>query len=223
MYFVVNKKSVQEFISIAEDCAFVVNKFSNVYDIKDLDVMISFKYFTLILFGVLTFVPVAVSSQNYYKGGGDVLFISEAPLEVIKAESSQLEGVIDLDKMKFAFKIKVNTFDGFNSSLQKDHFNEHYLETDLYPEATFTGSIILDEPCLSNCSSSGIFKGKFTIHNESKIEVIPVSFKIKADTVFISSQFNVLLSDFNIKIPRIVQSKISPDIDVVVELELNKI
>mgnify|MGYP006284158707 CR=1 FL=1 len=164
-----------------------------------------------------------LTGQNLYRGSGEVLFISDAPLEVIKAESSKLKGIVDLDKLKFAFKIQVISFEGFNSALQKDHFNEHYLETDKYPEATFTGIIILDETCSSDCTTSGIFKGKFSIHNESKIEAIPVSFKIKDNSIFISSQFSVLLSDYNIKIPRIVQSKISPEIDVAIEARLDNI
>ena len=192
-------------------------------NLKDQDLMINLKRFKLICFVAFMFNVAAVFSQNYYKGTGDVLFISEAPLEVIRAESAQLEGIVDLDKMKFAFKIKVNTFEGFNSSLQKEHFNEHYLETEKYPDATFTGKIILDEACVSNCTTSGVFKGKLSIHNESKVESIPVSFKISGTRIFISSQFKVLLADYNIKIPRIVQSKISPEISVAIEAELNKI
>jgi len=181
------------------------------------------KRFIPVFILVVTLTTNTVISQNYYKGTGDVLFISEAPLEVIRAESSNLEGIVDLDKMKFAFKIKVNTFDGFNSALQKEHFNEHYLETEKYPEATFTGKIILDDKCESNCTTSGVFKGTFTIHGESKVELIPVSFKLNGNNIFISSQFEILLSDYNIKIPRIVQSKISPEIDVAIETELNKL
>jgi len=171
----------------------------------------------------LLFCCILLHAQNLYKGQGNVMFISDAPLEVIRAESKQLDGILNLSKMQFAFKINVSSFDGFNSGLQKEHFNEHYLETEKYSDATFTGKLILDEDCFSDCSTSGISKGKLNIHNETQIVSIPVSFSIKNEKIYLSSQFSILLADFNIKIPRIVESKIAPEIDVVVEIEMKKL
>ena len=73
---------------------------------------------------------------------GHVSFTSEAPLEVIKANSKQLRGAMNLDENTFAFVVSTRSFEGFNSPLQKEHFNEKYLESDLYPNTTFTGKII---------------------------------------------------------------------------------
>jgi DNA topoisomerase IA len=52
---------------------------------------------------------------------------------VIKAESNKLTGIIDITENKFAFSVKLLTFEGFNSALQKEHFNENYMETTKYP------------------------------------------------------------------------------------------
>lgn len=169
---------------------------------------------------IFLFFFMSIYSQKLYKGQGNVLFVSDAPLEVIRAESKNLAGIIDFSKMQFAFKINVSSFDGFNSGLQKEHFNEHYLETEKYPDATFTGKLILDEECSKNCSTSGVSKGKLTIHNQTQIVSFPISFKLKDSVIYLSSQFNVLLDDYNIKIPRIVEAKISPEINVTVEIEL---
>ena len=171
---------------------------------------------------IVLLISACVRAQTIYKGGGKVSFISEAPLETIEAESNILAGIIDKSKMNFAFKLNVSSFDGFNSALQKEHFKEHYLETRKYPDATFLGKIILDNPCKSQCKTKAICKGKFKIHGITQIVSIPVDYEIKNNIIYISGDFKVLLSDYKIKIPRIVQAKISPEILVYVDIEMMK-
>lgn len=161
-------------------------------------------------------------AQDYYKGSGKVMFVSEAPLEVIRAESENLDGIIDLSKMNFAFKINMSSFEGFNSALQQEHFNEHYLETEKYPSATFTGKIILNEDCSQDCVTSAVAKGKFKIHGVTQIVNLQLSYRIQDEVIYLTSNFIVLLADYNIKIPRIVHAKISPEIEVNVEIELKQ-
>lgn len=64
------------------------------------------------------------------------------PLELIEARSIELKGLIDPAKQTFAFSVSTNSFEGFNSKLQREHFNENYLESAKYPKSTFTGKII---------------------------------------------------------------------------------
>ena len=83
-------------------------------------------------------------SQLYTVTNGKISFRSDAPLEVIRASSSEMIGLIDIDKKNFSLKVQVHSFQGFNSPLQKEHFNENYMESDKYPEASFKGKIIED-------------------------------------------------------------------------------
>ena len=162
-----------------------------------------------------------VFAQNYaqslYRGNGKVSFISDAPLEIIKVESDELQGIVDTSKMNFAFAIDMTSFQGFNSPLQKEHFNEHYLDTKKHPKATFLGSIVTSDNCDNGCDTDAICKGKFTIHGVTKIVTIPVHLTIDEGVLKISGEFLVRLSDYNIKIPRIVQAKIASEIKVTVE------
>jgi len=173
---------------------------------------------------ILTFLCMSqiTLAQDYYKGSGKVMFVSEAPLEVIRAESEDLNGIIDVSKLSFAFKINMSSFQGFNSALQQEHFNEHYLETENYPNATFTGKIILDEDCTQDCATSAVAKGKFKIHGVNQIVNLPLSYRILDEVIYLTSNFIVLLADYDIKIPRIVHAKISPEIEVNVEIELKQ-
>ena len=75
---------------------------------------------------------------------GTIIFWSDAPLELIKASSNQLKGIFNAEQKQFAFTLNVNTFKGFNSPLQQEHFNENYLESTKYPRASFEGKIIED-------------------------------------------------------------------------------
>src|SRR5688500_18189253 len=83
-------------------------------------------------------------SQIYTCKDGHTKFTSEAPLELIKAQSDKTTGVLDCSTKNVAFSIDVESFDGFNSGLQKEHFRENYMETEKYPKATFKGKIIED-------------------------------------------------------------------------------
>src|SRR6187402_413698 len=69
-------------------------------------------------------------------------FTSNAPLEIIKATSTDLKGAIIPSTNQFIFKVLVKSFVGFNNRLQMEHFNEKYMESETYPWATFTGKII---------------------------------------------------------------------------------
>ena len=64
-----------------------------------------------------------------------VIFESNAALEKIKAKSNHLRGVVNTNNNTFSFAIQLNSFQGFNSELQLEHYNENYVESNLYKEA----------------------------------------------------------------------------------------
>src|SRR6476469_7728532 len=73
---------------------------------------------------------------------GKIHFVSDAPLEHIEASSDQLSGGIDISTREIYFELRIVSFNGFNSALQREHFNENYMESDVYPKATFKGKIV---------------------------------------------------------------------------------
>ena len=96
-----------------------------------------------------------------------ITFRSDAPLELIKASSNELKGVFIADKKQFAFTLNVNTFKGFNSPLQQEHFNENYLESNKYSRASFEGKIIEDIDLKKNGVYNIRAKGNLTVHGVS--------------------------------------------------------
>lgn len=170
-------------------------------------------YFFLIL--------VSFQSVQIFEGTGTVSFISEAPLETIKAKSDNLRGLLDLNKKTFAFSLQVNTFEGFNSVLQKEHFNEHYMETSKIPKATFTGSLIGNFDCEDDCDLELFAKGKMTIHGITQIVILPIQFTKNKKSISAKSNFDIKLDDYDISIPKILDAKISPVIQVNVLVNFN--
>ena len=61
---------------------------------------------------------------------------------MIEASSTKMQGAIKTEDRSFIFRAPMSTFDGFNSSLQKNHFNTNYLETEKFPYTIFEGKII---------------------------------------------------------------------------------
>ncbi len=178
---------------------------------------------------VFTFWAVLLSSisclgQIYIGKNGSIRFTSDAPLELINAHSDAASGVMDCSKNEFIFTVKLTTFKGFNSPLQQEHFNEDYLESTLYPTATFKGKIIeLGTIDLQrNTTYTVRTKGILEIHGVKQERIIKCNMKIEGDVILVEALFDVALNDHNIRVPKIVNQKISEVIKAKVSFKLNK-
>ncbi|MES2681191.1 MAG: YceI family protein [Bacteroidota bacterium] len=160
------------------------------------------------------------SSQIFMCKDGLTKFTSEAPLELIKAQSNKTAGVIDAPNKNVAFSVDVDTFEGFNSGLQREHFRENYMETDKYRTATFKGKIIEDIDFTKSGTVTVRAKGTFNIHGTEKEKLVKVKITIKDKEVTIETNFEVPLEDHNIKIPKVVNQKIASVIMVDVKATL---
>ncbi|WP_018616118.1 YceI family protein [Segetibacter koreensis] len=151
---------------------------------------------------------------------GKISFQSDAPFETIRASSNDVKGLLEIEKKLFAFKVRMESFDGFNSSLQKEHFNENYIESSKFPEATFNGKIIEDVDLTKDGNYTIRAKGNFTVHGISQERIIKSDVAVKNGKINIESAFSVLLDDHNIPIPKVVKDKLSSEINVKVNCEL---
>lgn len=163
------------------------------------------------------------SQQNIFSTrNGTISFRSEAPLEVISASSSKMEGVIDITAHTFAFTVSIRSFIGFNNGLQQQHFYENYMETDKYPTATFTGKIIEQVDLAVPGTYQVRAKGQLTIHGRSKERIIKTELITTGSEIRATTHFLVPLVDHEIEVPRIVNQKIAEEIEVKVEATLSR-
>ncbi len=157
------------------------------------------------------------AAQVYSVTNGSIHFKSDAKLELIKANSNEMRGKLDAGKKTFAFIVKMNSFKGFNSPLQKEHFNENYLESSTYPDAYFSGKIIEDIDFTKDGTYSIRVKGNLVLHGVTQERIIKSDVTIKNGLVNIVSNFTVQLSDHNIPIPKVVHEKLASEIKVEVK------
>lgn len=169
-----------------------------------------------LLLSASTTVPPALFKTSI----GSVAFSSEAPMEIIKAKSTKLVGLINTEKNSFAFQVAVISFQGFNSELQREHFNENYMESTKYPKVKFVGKI--DTPV--NFAKSGTYQvqvsGKLSIHGVERERQVPATLVVDGNKLKINSTFEVALADHDIKIPTIVNQKLAKVITCKVEAEM---
>jgi hypothetical protein len=163
-----------------------------------------------------------LAQKKFGTDKGQIDFISNAELELISANSTKLLGVVDPSNNQFAFSVPVQTFRGFNSDLQREHFNEKYLESDKYPRMAFTGKIIEQVDYLTDGTYDVRAKGELDIHGQKQTRIIKSKITIEDGVLNIESTFKVPLADHNISIPRIVNQKIATEIEVVVKAALKR-
>lgn len=144
----------------------------------------------------------------------DMSFTSNAELELIKASSTETQGIIDPATNSFAFSVPVQSFKGFNSDLQRQHFNDNYMESSKYSKASFTGKIIEQVNYNTDSVYTVRAKGELDIHGQKQTRIIKAKLTIRKNDIQIDTDFNVPLADHNISIPRIVSQKIATEIDV---------
>ncbi len=159
-------------------------------------------------------------TRIYATNTGQIRFRSDAPMELIDVNSKELKGAIDPAKRTFAFRIRIKSFDGFNSRLQKEHFNENYMESEKIPEATFSGKIIEEIDFTQPGSYTIRAKGILNIHGVEQERIIKCDVEVSENKIRIKSIFPVLLSDHNIPIPRVVKEKLANEVKVEVSAEL---
>lgn len=154
-------------------------------------------------------VSAQLSAQIFSCRDGLTKFTSEAPLELIKAQSNKTIGGLDATSRNVVFSIEIDSFEGFNSGLQKEHFRENYMETEKYPRATFKGKIIEDVDFSRQGVTLVRAKGIFSIHGTEKEKIVKVKLNIKDKEIHVESDFEVPLEEHNIKIPKVVNQKIA--------------
>ena len=158
----------------------------------------------------------SVSAQKYLAKDGIISFFSEAPMEDISAVNKKVSAVFDAISTDLVFQLKISDFI-FPKSLMQEHFNENYLESDIYPKSTFSGNVVQSK------NSQVTVEGELTIHGKKNRIMIDGIMIKNEESVIISAEFSVNLEDYNIRIPTIVMYKIAEKIDIKVNIELKEI
>ncbi len=178
----------------------------------------------ILLFIILTTASQLTMAQRYLTKNGHIKFYSDGPLEKIEAHNNQVNAALDTKTGGFVFKVLMKSF-VFEKALMQEHFNENYVESDKFPNATFAGKVTnlqdinFDKPG----SYEATVVGKLTIHGVTKDISTQGSFDVKEDHVQGKSVFMIKLADYDISIPGAVTGKIAEEIEITVDTKLESL
>ncbi|WP_299364132.1 YceI family protein [Winogradskyella sp.] len=150
--------------------------------------------------------------EQYITRQGTVTFFSYTNVENIQATNNQVLSLFQPDDSAIAVSILMRAF-VFEKSLMQEHFNESYIESDLYPKATFEGSIIDFDPSIEG-EQTRIIKGDFTLKDVTKQREIKTKITKTEKGYLIEGEFNVSIKDHNIKVPGLLSPNIAETINV---------
>lgn len=164
-----------------------------------------------------------LSAQQFMTRNGNVEFFSATAIENIQATNKQVSSVLDLDKKQFAFLVPIKAFH-FEKALMQEHFNENYLESDEFPNASFKGSIAGAEGV--DLNKDGDYRvalsGTMNIHGvDRKVEEQAVV-RVKAGKLSLNSKFILRPEDYGVNIPAGKKDNISETLDLTVEMDYEK-
>ena len=163
--------------------------------------------YLLIVISINTF-----AQGKYLTKTGTLNFEASVPsFEEVAAINNSVTAILNTSNNEFAALALVKGF-RFKNALMEEHFNENYAESDEFPKAIFKGKVTDDT-----------INGELTFHGVSKpIDDIPITITNKDEYIIMTGSFMVKASDFDIKIPKIVKSKVAEDIKVSFEFQLEK-
>lgn len=165
---------------------------------------------------------IATAQSKYFTKTGTVTFISNTPLETIDAINKKSTCIVNTENGQIDIALLQKAFE-FKKALLQEHYNENYVESDKYPKATFKGKI--ENLSTIDFKKDGVYNaiiiGDMTMHGVTKNMKTNGTFTVKDGKISANSVFSILLADYNISIPSAVKDKISKEIRITVDMNLD--
>lgn len=174
------------------------------------------------LFGIIILLSqTTLLSQKMITRSGEIKFEASMPaFEEVKATNKSVSCVFDKQKNEIAVLVLMKAFK-FRLPLMEEHFNENYVESTLYPKATFKGRVIgFDAAKFTAGKMTCDTEGDLTIHGVTKKIKTKMLMILSGDKLIAKSNFSVKPQDFMIEIPSLVKSKIAENIKIEIDFVL---
>ena len=162
--------------------------------------------------GICLFCCLPVLAQKYQLASGELSFFSSAPVEDIEAKSSKTRSLLDIETGELAFIIPIRSFE-FEKQLMQEHFNENYMESEIYPHASFKGRLSGYETGKKG-KQAVVARGEITIHGVSRSIEAKGEIAFKEKELQLEASFPLKVADFNIEIPQLLFYNIAEVVEV---------
>jgi YceI-like domain len=173
----------------------------------------------IVVFLLTLFCGNIFAQKRLFTKTGTISFFSKTTIENISAVNNKVLCVWEIATGKIEFSALMKGFE-FEKALMQEHFNESYVESDKYPKAIFKGEIENSSSISLTTDKSYTVKvnGSLTIHGITKQVSINAIIKVTKSVVSATSNFSVLLSDYNINIPSVVAGNINKSINISINI-----
>ena len=177
--------------------------------------------FFILLWSVLLFCNSYIFAQEIFVGkekSTTITFVSIAPLEKITSTNQTAIPVFNVSSGDFQIRIPMRQFE-FKNQQMKEHFNENFVESDKYPYCTFKGKSNVthfEEGKEYEVTISGIID----LHGVKKELSVTGQVKKQNGSLFMNANFDIVLADFNIEIPKLLSDNIAKKVNVSFTSEL---
>ncbi|MDR9388517.1 MAG: YceI family protein [Balneolaceae bacterium] len=159
-------------------------------------------------------------SQQWITTQGEAKFISRAPLLEFEGVSEKLQGLLDLDENLVDFYIDLETLDT-GIELRDKHMRDSYLETASYPFAEFTGTFLRMPDVEAQGPQSVTVTGEFKMHGVSRDITVDGELDFSdPNEIQLVASWKVLLSDYDIEIPKAVFYELDNEQEIVINATL---
>jgi hypothetical protein len=161
------------------------------------------------------------NGQKYFTRNGTLRFFSATPLENIEATNNQASCILDIQTGEVVAKMLVEAFQ-FEKALMQEHFNENYVESEKFPQAILKAKVMnLKDIDWSKSGKTNVtLDAEITLHGVAHKYNINGTVENQNGKIIALSTFIVKPSDFEIKIPKAVESNIAKEVEVNVKFEL---
>jgi polyisoprenoid-binding protein YceI len=165
-----------------------------------------------------------VNAQKYMTKNGYIGFLSQTPMETIKADNNQVVGVMDISTGEMVFQALIKSFH-FDRALMEEHFNENYMESDKIPKATFKGKItnLSSVDFTKNGTYEVTVDGDLTIHDVTNKISAKGTIEVVSGGLNANAKFKIVPEDFKITIPGVVRDKIDKNLEVTVQMKYSPV
>jgi len=162
-----------------------------------------------------------IQAQKYATKTGSIRFYSEAPADNIEAFNKQVNSALDTQTGDFVYRVLMKGFQ-FEKALMQEHFNENYVESHKFPNASFAGKITNTDAV--DFAKDGTYEvtvaGKLTIKGVTKDVSEKGTFEVKDGAINGKSTFNIKLADYGVEIPKTVMKNIAETVEINVDVTL---
>ena len=163
-----------------------------------------------------------LAQNKYMTRTGSAHFVADGIIkDDVQARSNTVTAVLDASTGQVQARIPVNSF-VFRKALMQEHFNENYLESHRFPNASFKGQIQgWNDQLLQKSGSQKIrFVGTIEVHGVARDINEAGLLEVSNGIIHLETDFKLVVADYGIKVPALVRDKIAKEAEVHVQANL---